>query len=115
MRAAGIMAFFLAVAWEQHGREIVTVAAVLAALGVIYRAMVRPVMQFGRRIDKALGAVEKELQPNGGSSLRDAVNRVESVAGHTSVRVEELHQRHDDLARRLDAAEDLLTQPKRSA
>ena len=31
----------------------------------------------GRRITLKIGAVSAELQPNGGESLRDAVNRIE--------------------------------------
>lgn len=109
------LAFFLAVAWEEHGDTVITAAAVLAAIGAIYRLAIRPIIAIFHRIDKALVVVEKELQPNGGSSLRDAVNRVEFVAGHTSARVEQLHQRHDELARRLDAAEEYITNPKGAA
>jgi len=46
-----------------------------------------------------------EFKPNGGSSLRDAINRLEDA-------VTGLHHRHDDLSGRLILIEDHITQPK---
>lgn len=34
----------------------------------------------GRRIDLRIGSMHAQLQPNGGSSLRDAVDRIEAKA-----------------------------------
>src|SRR5690606_39170764 len=55
----------------------VAVAGVLTACGVIWRAAVRPVFRWGRRVEGALRTVEHELVPNSGRSLRDAVDRIE--------------------------------------
>lgn len=71
---------------------IVRLAAALVALGVIWRYMIRPayrgiVAAFRTvdRVEKAVAFVEAELKPNGGSSLRDAVNRIEAkVDNHES-------------------------------
>ena len=77
----------LAVAWSEHVGKLQTLAAVLIALGVIWRMVVRPVVRFGHQVQETL----KELKPNGGSSMRDAIDRVE---------------------KRLDAVELYLTTPK---
>ena len=77
----------IAVAWSEHVGKLQTLAAVLIALGVIWRMVVRPVMRFGHQVQETL----KELKPNGGSSMRDAIDRVE---------------------KRLDAVELYLTTPK---
>ena len=75
--------FFLAVAWEEHGETIIRVAAVIAALGVIGGAfskwVVKPMVRWGHRVERALIAVEKDLLTNnGGSTTRDAIDRIES-------------------------------------
>lgn len=73
-----ILAFFLAVAWEQHGREIVAAAAVIAACGVIYRAVVRPLISWGRRLDQGWEAVRTQLMTNnGGSTLKDKIDAID--------------------------------------
>ena len=77
----------LAVAWSEHVGKLQTLAAVLIAFGVIWRMVVRPVVRFGHQVQDTL----KELKPNGGSSMRDAIDRVE---------------------KRLDAVELYLTTPK---
>lgn len=77
----------MAVAWSEHVEEIKAAAAVLVASGVIWRGVLVPVLRFARKVELML----KELTPNGGSSLRDAIDRVE---------------------KRLDAVEMHLTQPK---
>lgn len=56
-------------------------AAVVAALGVIWRGLVRPVIRFAKRIEKAVVNVEQQLYPNGGRSLRDAVDRLQEALG----------------------------------
>lgn len=56
---------------------IITAGAVVAAVGVIWRGTVRPVLRWGRRIEQAVTVVEQNMSNNGGSSLRDAVDRIE--------------------------------------
>ena len=63
---------------ETVATDVGLVAAIVAAIGVIWRQAVRPVISAARRIERALEAVDKELRPNGGSSLRDAVNRIDN-------------------------------------
>lgn len=77
-------------------RVLGSVAACLLATGVIWRYVVRPPYKFFKRMERALGAVEKELRPNGGSSLRDAIDRVEQAEIDHGHRLEALEQwRHD--------------------
>lgn len=63
---------------------LVLLAAVLGALTVIVKFTVRwtrAIIRFGQRIEKALVNVEAQLYPNGGASLRDAVNRLQAAIG----------------------------------
>jgi|GEM_PF-6267067 len=74
---------------------LVMIAAALAALSAIghyTRKGIRIVMSFFRRIEKALTNVEKQLYPNGGASLRDAVNRIQEHLGIDDI----THDEHDD-------------------
>jgi len=57
---------------------IITLGGVVAALGVIWRGLVWPVIRWGRRIEKAVTFVEMNMTNNGGASLRDAIDRIES-------------------------------------
>jgi hypothetical protein len=63
----------------------VTVVSVLASIagsivsvGVIYRSVVRPLFRWGQRLDKAITTVEMHMNNNGGTSLRDVVDRIEN-------------------------------------
>lgn len=47
---------------------VIAIAAALTALGVIYRTVVRPTW---RRTHAMWDLIERELQPNGGGSLKD--------------------------------------------
>jgi hypothetical protein len=64
---------------------LVGIAAGLVALGIIWRYIVRPAwravangIKTAARVEKAVVTIEAEFKPNGGSSLRDAVNRIEA-------------------------------------
>lgn len=57
---------------------IITAGAVVGALGIIYQTLVRPVVKWARRIEKAVNTVESNMMNNGGTSLRDAIDRIES-------------------------------------
>lgn len=63
---------------REAGELVVFIAAVVGALGVIGRMVVRPLVRFGRRVETTLDAVRNDLLPNGGGSLRDAVDRIET-------------------------------------
>lgn len=60
---------------------IIVGAAVVAAGGVIWRSVVRPVMRFAQRVEKVMHSVETQLYPNEGSSLRDAVSKIQVALG----------------------------------
>ena len=75
-----LLAFFLAVAWEQHGKEIVLAGA---AIGVL-TAGVRQMWKYGKRVvaffvrvEKSLNAVETQLMTNnGGSTVLDKIDNI---------------------------------------
>jgi hypothetical protein len=57
---------------------IITSGGVVGALGVIFHTVIRPVLRWGKRIESAVSTVEQNMQNNGGSSLRDAIDRIEA-------------------------------------
>jgi uncharacterized alpha-E superfamily protein len=57
---------------------IITSGGVVAAVGVMWRGVAWPVIKWGRRIEKAVTFVEMNMTNNGGTSLRDAIDRIES-------------------------------------
>lgn len=56
---------------------IITAGGVVGALGIIFQTVVRPVVKWARRIESAVSVVEMNMSNNGGSSLRDAIDRIE--------------------------------------
>lgn len=56
---------------------IITAGAVVTALGVIHRAVLYPIFKWGQRIEHAVSHVEMNMKNNGGSSMRDAIDRIE--------------------------------------
>lgn len=74
-----------AVAWEEHGDNIIRGAAVLGALAVFGRMVVMPLIRFFRRIERSLVAVEQQLLTNnGGSTMKD---KVEALMRHNGLDV----------------------------
>lgn len=57
---------------------IITTGALVGAFGIILQTLVRPVYKWARRLEQTMSFVEQQMHPNGGSSLRDSVNRIES-------------------------------------
>jgi hypothetical protein len=57
---------------------IITTGATVGALGIIFQTLIRPVFKWAQRLEKTMTFVEQQMLPNGGSSLRDSVNRIES-------------------------------------
>ena len=55
-----------------------SIAGSIVSIGVIYRGVVRPIFRWGQRLDNAITVVEMNMKNNGGSSLRDAVDRIEN-------------------------------------
>jgi hypothetical protein len=70
----------------QMGAAIVAVAA---ALGIIHRI-------FFRKLTDKLERIDKELHPNGGSSLRDVVNRIEKNQGEMKDDIHDVREKVDD-------------------
>lgn len=56
---------------------IITAGAVVGALGVIFQTAVKPVIKWARRIEQAVTIVEQNMVNNGGSTMRDAIDRIE--------------------------------------
>lgn len=57
---------------------IITTGGVVGAFGIIFQTLVRPVIRWAKRIERAVSTVEMNMGNNGGSSLRDAVDRIEA-------------------------------------
>jgi len=57
---------------------IITTGAVVGAFGIIFQTVIRPIFKWAQRLEKTMTFVEQQMLPNGGSSLRDSVNRIES-------------------------------------
>lgn len=57
---------------------VITAGGVVAAVGVMWRGVAWPIIRWGRRIEKAVTFVEMNMTNNGGTSLRDAIDRIES-------------------------------------
>jgi hypothetical protein len=57
---------------------IITTGATVGAMGIIFQTLVRPVFKWAQRLEKTMTFVEQQMLPNGGSSLRDSVNRIET-------------------------------------
>jgi hypothetical protein len=53
------------------------VAGALITAAVIFRTVILPVHRWATRLEKTISFVEQQMLPNGGSSLRDSVNRIE--------------------------------------
>lgn len=66
---------------------LVLIAAALTALTVIIKAgrgawnVAGKAIAFFQRVEKVVVNVERQLYPNGGASLRDAVNRIQEHLG----------------------------------
>ena len=55
-----------------------SIAGSIVSIGIIYRSVVRPLFRWGQRLDKAITTVEMHMNNNGGTSLRDVVDRIEN-------------------------------------
>lgn len=66
-------------------------ATFVTSVGILWRKVVKPVVRWGMQLDRTMSFVEQQMLPNGGSSLRDSLNRIEQ---------------------RLTFVEDYITQPK---
>lgn len=60
--------------WWQY---LITAAAVVTAVGVLWKKVVLPVYRFAKKMEQHVTFVEMQMTANGGSSLRDAIQRIE--------------------------------------
>ena len=60
---------------------LVSLAALLVALAVIWRYLAAPMIRWAHRIERVITSVEEQLYPNHGSSLRDQVTAIQSALG----------------------------------
>jgi hypothetical protein len=76
-----------------------TLAGDLLTLGVLLTAAVgvwrvgRRVVLFGDRLERSMKAVERELRPNGGESLRDRVDQLTHQHGSILNKLEQIETR----------------------
>lgn len=77
---------------------LLTIAGIITSLGIIYRGLVRPIYRWARRLTDTVTTVEAQMRPNGGSSLRDAIDNLTSSIS----RIDE----------RLTLVEDHVTRPR---
>lgn len=69
-----------------------SIAAILVGLGIIGRTVLG-IYRVAKRIEATNDLVHRELHTNGGSSLRDAINRIEAKADHAIERINTIEQR----------------------
>jgi len=60
--------------------QLAVIAVYFAAATAIIIGLLKT-YRFFKRLDVALSTVERELIPNGGSTLRDAINRIQTHLG----------------------------------
>lgn len=56
---------------------VIRVAALVAALGVIWRAIVLPSARWARRMEQYVEFIESQMRHNGGTSVKDTVERID--------------------------------------
>jgi hypothetical protein len=61
----------------QWWQTLITIAAGVGAVGVIWSKGIMPVYRFAKKMDEHVSFVENQMTANGGSSLRDAIARIE--------------------------------------
>lgn len=57
---------------------IIAVGGAIGAVSVVWAKLVKPVVGWGLKLDRMMEFVEAQMVPNGGTSLRDSVNRIEA-------------------------------------
>ena len=71
------------------GQIAAAIIAISAAIGILHRI-------FFKKLTDRLDTINKELHPNHGSSLRDAVNRIENNQQELKRDVEAVREKVDD-------------------
>lgn len=96
--------------WSPLVDDIIKLSLLLAALGVLYRGLIKPARERLALLNKIWDKLVHETEPNSGTSMRDAIDR-------TDLRLAELNDRFDDveiymqsLSGRLTKLDDKLSQ-----
>lgn len=84
------------------GELIIWIAAVIAALAMIWHKAIKPPIRFAQRVEVAMCRVEHELGNNGGGTLRDHVDK---IAEETRLLAEHSDHRHQSIELRLTTLE----------
>ncbi len=74
---------------------LIVVAAILSALGAIWRIAVRPVVRAARLADVVLPSlieIGQQFHENGGHSLKDSLNRIEGVQAEQGGKLDALYE-----------------------
>lgn len=103
----------LAFAWDIHTKRVVAFGALVGAGAVIWSKFLQPLVEFAVRFVKLAAVVEHEFKPDGGLSMRDAIDRVEKSQGVTNVRLDGVERQQKSTNDRLDALELYATTPAR--
>jgi hypothetical protein len=74
-------------------------AALVAAVALIFTKGVRPVFRFFKALDDGVSFVRAQMENNGGSSLRDAIDRTEGSVAKLEDRFDRLDDRVELLER----------------
>ncbi len=76
--------------WSPLVDDIIKLSLLLAALGVLYRGLIKPARERLALLNKIWDKLVHETEPNSGTSMRDAIDR-------TDLRLAELNDRFDDV------------------
>jgi hypothetical protein len=71
---------------------VLTEQATLLVIGAIFILLV-VVALVGRRLEGDIGKIHFELRPNGGSTVRDAIDRIEAIGAVLEARCEHIECR----------------------
>jgi hypothetical protein len=90
--------------------DLLTHPLVVVEIGIV-AALVALFALLGRRVDLRLGKLHAELRPNGGTSTRDVIDRIERKVDHTIERVAVLEHATLAVVPPADAAPTVIVEP----
>lgn len=92
-----MVSLLIGIDWHKDANILILIAAALAAVSAIYRYALLPVVRGIRKTVKVASSaveslqwVESQMKPNGGSSLRDAIDKLVLRTDVLEDRVDEL-------------------------
>ena len=94
--------------WDTHGRQVVLLAAVLGAVAAIVKYVTKSVRcgirgfeaasTMAHRAMEVIEFVEHELKPNNGSSIKDAIDRIDERVASLETRLQAQTRTEDSIA-----------------